>query len=303
MEGRTTLKKNCLYLLPILIIIGLAVAFNYSLSKYQISKTVPAPEQSQQKATLNNNDTNVINTNIPKQQTPPAAEVKPAVSSTTPNTNIGPSIPILMYHEIGNGPNSLYVSQENFRAQMHYLRSNNYNIVTMVEARDMLVKGDIPPKTAVITFDDGYVSVYTRAWPILQEYGFPATVYVCSSFPGLYNYLTWDQIKILHDGGIEIGSHTRTHPALNSVSSAKLTEEVIGSKKELEEKLGASVNSFCYPSGAYNEYTPAVVKKAGYTSAVTVVNRKAAPKDDFYHVPRIRVPKAATISTFSDYLK
>jgi len=300
LEGRTTLKKNYLYLLPILIIIGLAVAFNYSLSKYQTSKTAPAVEQPQEK-TDNLNNSNAINTSTPVQQ-PADTVIKPAASSTTPNTNNSPSIPILMYHEIGNGPNSLYVSQENFRAQMHYLRSNNYNIVTMAAARDMLVNGDIPPKTAVLTFDDGYVSVYTRAWPILQEYGFPATVYVCSSFPGLYNYLTWDQIKTLQAGGIEIGSHTRSHPALNAVSSAKLTEEVIGSKKELEEKLGVPVNSFCYPSGAYNEYTPDVVKKAGYTSAVTVVNRKAAPKDDLYHVPRIRVHKAATINIFSDYL-
>jgi peptidoglycan/xylan/chitin deacetylase (PgdA/CDA1 family) len=209
------------------------------------------------------------------------------------------SIPILMYHEIGDGPNALYVSEKNFRAQMHYLRSNGYKIVTMAEAHQMLVSKQIPAKVVVITFDDGYVSVYNRAWPVLQEYGFSATVYVCSSFPGLYNYLTWDHIKVLHSGGVEIGSHSHTHPSLTTVSQTALAQEIAGSKQILEEKLGAKIDSFCYPCGAYNEQTPVVIKNAGYTSAVTVNFRKATSQDNSYLLPRIRVFKADSLGTFS----
>jgi peptidoglycan/xylan/chitin deacetylase (PgdA/CDA1 family) len=169
----------------------------------------------------------------------------------------------------------------------------------MTQAREMLVSKKIPPKIAVITFDDGYVSVYNRAWPILEECAFPATVYVCSSFPGLYNYLTWDHIKILHSGGVEIGSHSHTHPALTTVSPTALTQEIVGSKQILEQKLGAKINSFCYPTGAYNQYTPIAVKNAGYTSAVTVNFRKATPPDDLYLLPRIRVFKQDTIGSFA----
>ena len=225
--------------------------------------------------------------------------VNPSTPLITKPPVIALSIPILMYHEIGDGPSSLYVSVNSFRAQMHYLQANDYKVVTMAQAREMLANNQIPPKAVVITFDDGYVSVFNKAWPILQEYGFTATVYVCSSFPGLYNYLTWDNIKVLHAGGIEIGSHSHTHPALTAVSGTALTQEIVGSKQILEQKLGTKITSFCYPTGAYNEQTPIIIKNAGYTSAVTVKFGKATPKDNLYLLPRIRVFKADKLTSFS----
>ncbi|MCX5780123.1 MAG: polysaccharide deacetylase family protein [Firmicutes bacterium] len=212
---------------------------------------------------------------------------------------MGSSITILMYHEIKDGPSALYVAADNFRAQMLYLRDNGFNVITMTQAQALLAQGQIPAKTVVITFDDGYVSVFNNAWPILQALNFRATVYVISSFSGLYNYLTWDQIKIMQAGGIEIGSHTKTHPALTTVSSAQLTDEIAGSKQVLEEQLGVPIYSFCYPTGAFNQYTPQVVKGAGYTSAVTIVNRSATAQDDSFLIPRIRVSKSTSISSFA----
>ncbi len=281
------MKKKYLYLFPLLIILGMFASLNLSMADF---KDIQSPlEVFKSKENLAVNREEPVNPVTLPTVTPPTE--KPPI--------IALSIPILMYHEIGDGPSSLYVSVNSFRAQMHYLQSNDYKVVTMAQAQEMLANNQIPPKAVVITFDDGYVSVYTKAWPILQEYGFPATVYVCSSFPGLYNYLTWDNIKELHSGGIEIGSHSHTHPALTAVSGTALTREIVGSKQILEEKLGTKIHSFCYPTGAYNEQTPALIKNAGYTSAVTVNFRRATPKDDLYLLPRIRVFKADKLTSFA----
>jgi peptidoglycan/xylan/chitin deacetylase (PgdA/CDA1 family) len=242
-------------------------------------------------------------TDLPGAETISALPELTITPTETAPPSLGVSLPILMYHEIGDGPNSLYVSVDNFRAQMHFLRDSGFQAITMAQAQQWLARGQVPAKTVVLTFDDGYVSVYNNAWPILQECGFPATVYVCSSFSGLYNYLTWDQIQILHAGGVEIGSHTQTHPALTSVSSAQLSQEIVGSKQMLEQHLGAPVYSFCYPCGAFNQYTPPVVKAAGYTSAVTVVSGAVTTQNDPFQLPRIRVPRYATLSAFADFLR
>ncbi len=212
----------------------------------------------------------------------------------------GTSIPVLMYHEIGTGPNSLYVPIEKFRAQMNYLYNSGYHTVTMANAQEMLVNEKIPAKTVALTFDDGYNSVYTRALPIMQEFGFTGTVYVCTDFSGRDNYLTWEEMKTLQTAGIEIGSHTKNHIDLQTASTERQTNEIFGSKQALEEILGVPVRSFCYPTGTYNETTPQLVKVAGYTSAVTVANGQATSKNNYYLIPRVRVPGWSSLEQFSN---
>lgn len=289
------LKYKYLLIIPLLILAAMFIYANLSVSESKLNIS--------SLGTISNDALNgpyfPIRSSHDKSSASQASKVTVAAPATKTTTN-GPFIPILMYHEIGEGPNSLFVSVDGFRAHMHYLKANNYHIVTMAQAREMLVKKQIPPKTAVISFDDGYVSFYTKAWPILQEYGFPATVYVIAGYPGVYsNYLTWDQIKTIQSGGTEIGSHSLTHPALTTLNEEGLTREIMGSKEILEARLGVKINSFCYPTGAYNQQVIEYVKKAGYTSAVTVVYRKATPSDDLFLIPRIRVFKAATVTTLS----
>ena len=286
------LKYRYLLIIPLLILVVMFVYANLSVS-----------ENKQDKASVDGSTYFPIRSSHDKRGASQAGTVAVTPPVAKPTTN-SPSIPILMYHEIGEGPNSLFVSVDGFRAHMNYLRANNYHIVTMAQAHDMLAKKQIPPKTAVITFDDGYVSFYTKAWPILQECGFPATVYVIAGYPGVHgNYLTWDQIKTIQSGGIEIGSHSLTHPALTTLNPEGLTREIMGSKEILEARLGVKINSFCYPTGAYNQQVTDWIKQAGYTSAVTVVYRKATPSDDFFLIPRIRVFKAATVATLAQSMQ
>jgi len=230
---------------------------------------------------------------VPSVPAPPPADPRPLVVK----------LPILMYHEMGTGPNSLYLPEANFRAQMAFLHDSGFQAVTMAQAQEMLAQNIIPAKTVVITFDDGYVSFYTKAWPILQEFGFPATVYVCPGYADSNpNYLNWQQIITLQENGIEIGSHTMYHPSLISCPPDRLTREIAGSKEALEAKLGVPVKSFCYPSGQCNQQVAQLVQSAGYTSAVTVVPRGASHSDNGYLLPRIRVPGWASLNVFAKNL-
>lgn len=278
------MKKFFPYIISIVIVIGVVLGFNFAMDKYQESKFVP-------EVPISNIDT--------QNPTTPPDPTKPAPPQDQGPKSTGAAIPILMYHEIGSGPNSLYVPVDKFRDQMNYLYKSDYHPVTMAAAQEMLVSGQIPPKTIVITFDDGYESCYTKALPIMQEFGFTGTFYVISSFSGRANYLTWDELKTLQAAGMEIGSHTQNHLDLKTASVSIQTEEILGSKKILEEKLGVPVKSFCYPIGAYNDDAVRIVKESGYTSAVTVAFGHSTCKNNYFLTPRVRVPGWITLNNFA----
>lgn len=115
-----------------------------------------------------------------------------------------------------------------------------------------------PSRTYAVTFDDGYESVYREAFPVLQEYSIPATVFVC---PGLANrlpslegrtMLSWDQVREMCRFGIRFGAHTLTHPDLRTVPRDRAEAEIAGSQAMLEDRLGGAVRTFAYPFGRFD---------------------------------------------------
>lgn len=212
------------------------------------------------------------------------------------------SVPILMYHEIGDGPNNLYVRESEFREQMKYLKEHNYRVVAMAEGVRMMQNHEIMDKTVILTFDDGYESFLTKAWPVLREHKFSATVYVIAYYAGVEDYLTWDQMSMLRADWIEIGSHTETHPALPRISRSHCYEEINGSKSLIEACLQVPCQSFCYPGGFFNHEVAEAVQKAGYLSAVTTQYGRASLKQNMYQLPRIRIPRGMSINAFAKSL-
>lgn len=219
----------------------------------------------------------------------------------------GSDAAILMYHSIDEPMETnsgLNVSQEVFERQMKFLRDYHYRVIALSElVRQLQAKEKIAPKTVVITFDDGYENNYTKAFPVLKKYGFPATIFVITDFLGQEKAMYGHQFKFMTpamlgemvaSGLITIGSHTKSHPFLPSVKDQEhLRQELAGSKKALEEILGVAVNFFCYPIGGYNRRVQVVVRQAGYQAAVTSLLKKGSAQDDLYALKRIKITEGA----------
>ena len=211
-----------------------------------------------------------------------------------------PSIPILMYHSISSEDESkthayyrTKTSPAMFAAQMKYLHDRGYRTCSPAQAIQQL-QSNAADKFVVITFDDGYRDFYQRAFPVLNQYGFSATVYLPTAYigdtPAQFkgtDCMTWAEVRELHQHGILFGSHTVNHPWLLELSRAAVNEEITNSKHTIEEKLGCAVDSFAYPYAfpqTNTDFTHMLrdsLRQAGYQNGVSTIvgraNRNSEP--------------------------
>lgn len=216
-----------------------------------------------------------------------------------------------MYHMVrdaisGKKFNSLRVSPKNFEIQIKYLHDNGWHSYTMKEA--ILQKKNLPPKSVVITFDDGYQDNLTNALPILKKYGFKSTIYLVndrhnrdwSGYRKAKNEgaglkeeakLSDDEVRELLDSGlIEIGAHTLTHANLNVLSEEEAQNEICVSKQEIEAKFSTACSSFAYPFGLYSKRDADIVVGCNYTNAVTTkVGIVDLNRCDLFEIPRVTI--------------
>lgn len=199
------------------------------------------------------------------------------------------SLPILMYHSISDdsepGVSPYYricTGLQRFREQMQCLKASGYCGVTLSdglawlgtenqksESRKQkteigsrriqpstisLQPSVLCPRPAALTFDDGFHDFYTQAFPILQQHGFSATMYLPTAFIGSERRsfksrecLTWTETRELHRAGIEFGSHTVHHPELVDLPWPGIRSEITDSKIQIENQLAAPVKTFAYP--------------------------------------------------------
>lgn len=217
-------------------------------------------------------------------------------------------VPILAYHHIDDIPtyqalNLNIVSPASFEKQMRYLHDSHYTVIQLDSLVNMIKEGKKPPrKSVVITFDDGYENVYTHAYPILKKYEFPATIFVLADFIGAQGYLTLEQMKEMYQHGIFMGAHSRTHAYLPDLTYEGQEEEIVGSKRIIEQKLRGSVNYFAYPSGGFNNQIKKIVKEAGFLGACTTNRGFYRYNQDVYELKRIRIKDTDT-TVFSLWAK
>jgi len=115
-----------------------------------------------------------------------------------------------------------------------------------------------------LSFDDGHMSDYDLVLPLLQAHNATATFFITPDFVGREGYLTWSQVKRLHKAGMEIGSHSLSHPYSTAVTLEELMFEMQQSKLQIEQQIGAEVKSFAYPYGDYSQRTHQTAIAAGY---------------------------------------
>ncbi len=212
-----------------------------------------------------------------------------------------------MYHKVGatidGSPDPfINVSSISFERQMLLMSRLGYVTVTFAEAVAGL-KGQLklPRRCFAVTFDDGYCCVGEHALPILSKFGFSGTVFAVSGAVGRENawdhangkpvhpLMSWDQLKKLRSSGWEIGCHTKTHPRMDGIEDKVALAELIESKALVEERIGGSAQTFCYPYGLFNKQTPALVEAAGYTGACTTRSGIASDSSNAFLLPRVKV--------------
>lgn len=206
-------------------------------------------------------------------------------------------IPILMYHYIEHVKDprdtirqKLNIYPETLDAQLKTMTSAGYTFLYASEVADILDgKKPMPSKPIVLTFDDGYRDFYTDAFPILLKYKVKSTAYIISGFLNQPNYMTSEQLGLVAGSGyVEIGAHTMHHIDLQHASALKASEEIIGSKKELEALLHIPIVSFAYPGGRFNPTTVTIVSQAGFTNAVSTLLGTTASTSNRFLLYRLR---------------
>ncbi len=217
-------------------------------------------------------------------------------------------VPILMYHHIRINPRpqdrvwvSLNVTSEQLDAQLNYLATHNYHVITLDDLYNALTKGGaLPENPIILSFDDGYRNFYDNAYPILKKHNMKAIEFIITAVEGANAYLTWDQISEMYKSGlVEFGAHTQHHPNLPDLSTTMINNEITLSKSDLESHLGKPIKWFAYPYGGYNNYIENEVQKAGYLGAVSTIYGGVQSKDKLYLLPRIGVSGAFSLDEFA----
>ena len=199
---------------------------------------------------------------------------------------------ILLYHSIGAGKDTtIHISAHKFEQHIKYLKDKGYKFYTVSEiVAQQLDKSKIIDKSAkkvVITIDDGYANNYHDAFPILKKYGAKATIYIAPEMPKIAK-LSNKQIKEMAESGlVEFGAHTMSHVRLTETDDKLAYEEILASKKYLEELLQTPCKTFAYPYGYYNEKHAQICRKIGFESAVTTEEKiSQINEENLFTIPR-----------------
>ena len=217
-------------------------------------------------------------------------------------------VPILMYHVVATPPAEaaypdLYVRPADFARQMRWLRRHGYHAVTLRSVYDHWKVGvRLPGRPIVVSFDDGYLSQYTRAFPLLRSYGWPADLNLEVQFVRPRGGLRPWRVRRLIAAGWELDSHTITHPDLTTVDPRRLRSEVDGSRRALRRLFHVPVEFFCYPAGRFDARVVRAVRRAGYLGATTTIDGWGRP-DELFVLPRIRVMGSEDLATFAAALQ
>lgn len=209
----------------------------------------------------------------------------------------GASAVILQYHHVSTDtPPSTSLSEEDFRIHMEYLRDNGFAILPLERVLAALRAGDaLPERAAVITFDDGYRSVYEVAWPLLREYGWPFTIFVTSGLVESNRelYATWDELREMGEAGATLANHTVSHPYMlqrlpgedEAAWRERLSAEILDAEARIQRETGQSHRLLAYPYGEYDPAIQALVRELDFIG----IGQQSGPinaTSDFTALPR-----------------
>jgi peptidoglycan/xylan/chitin deacetylase (PgdA/CDA1 family) len=211
-------------------------------------------------------------------------------------------VPILMYHrvhayatELTKSLPDLTVEPDVFAGEIAALDRAGYHSITVAQLFHALFDGaPLPPKPVLLSFDDGYVDDVTQILPVLHAHHMTGAFYIITGRFHEPGFLTRAQVRELDAAGMDIGAHTRDHVDLPGLGAAQLTDEIAGSRHDLERLLGHPVASFAYPAGRFDATVVAATRAAGFALAVTTQPGASESSQAPLTMPRVRVGRATT---------
>lgn len=221
-------------------------------------------------------------------------------------------VPVLMYHDVSNVFRDPYTTAPSlFAAQMEWLYADGYRAVSFAEALKLRHRPD--EKVVVITFDDGYASFIDYAFPLLEGYGFRATIAVIGAtvgstmtFEGKRPMLSWDEYRFLASSGVvDLACHTyNLHSFLKvqGIGETELAADLALFQQTLERELGRRSDLLAWPYGFYRKEWIPIARSAGYRYLFTSNEGLLGGSDDVTEIPRLAINSKLDLVSFQQYL-
>lgn len=213
---------------------------------------------------------------------------------------------IVAFHRVGDWPesDSLTVDVEMFERFCTFFK-RHFRVIRLRDLVEKLERGVELNRELAITFDDGYLDNFENAAPVLERLSLPATFFVVSRWMGTdvvpswdrqcgcrHPWMTWDQVRSLHQRGFDIGAHTQTHVDLGTASETDAREEIFGARRELEARLAAPVDLFAYPYGRRQNLASSnrdLIRAAGFRCCCSCFGGSVAAGSDPFHLTRVPI--------------
>ena len=197
---------------------------------------------------------------------------------------------VLMYHRFGeNKYPTTNIKMDQFSDHIKELIKTKYNVIKIQDGLNAIQNISlVKDRSVIITIDDAYSSVFNNAWPILKKYGLPFTLFVSTDVidnktPG---YMSWEEIRILRDNGVTIGSQTKSHPHMHNLSENQIVKELEFSNSRFVQEIGSKPEIFAYPYGEYNLNVVEKIKINGFKAAFGQHSGVAHLSLGLYQLPR-----------------
>ena len=200
---------------------------------------------------------------------------------------------VFIYHRFDDSRfPSTNISGHDFQAHLEILHRQDFTVLSLGQIVDRMKRGEsLPQRCAAITVDDAFRSFLTSGWPLIKRYGFPATLFVSTDLVGGGDYLDWQELKALHDEGVELGNHSASHAYLLDRSKdgngqVRVGEDIARAQRAFESNLGFTPRLFAYPYGEFSPKLVELVRQAGFDAAVGQQSGVMTPEQDLFRLPR-----------------
>jgi peptidoglycan/xylan/chitin deacetylase (PgdA/CDA1 family) len=218
-------------------------------------------------------------------------------------------VPILVYHNLAPvSKGRMILSAKSFEEQMRYLKSHGYRVIGLRDYMEFIsLKRQLPQKSVLLTFDDGYRSFLQYAYPVLKELGFTATLFIYTDYVGAgNNAFSWADLKKLAAEGFDVQAHSKSHGDMVRGASEPVKEyerrleaELSQPKALFQKNLGFVPDALAYPYGRQDDAVAQRTKERGYSAAFTVRRQGSQSFVDPYRIHRMQIYPEMNMDEFA----